>query len=91
VVGWSFVDGGFQATEWSGGRIIDLGGLPGFTLSEAGGINDAGQVVGFSELRSGVIPESSTWAMILVGFAGLGLAGYRRAKTGHATLARQLV
>ena len=35
-----------------------------------------------------VIPEPSTWAMMLVGFAGLALAGYRRAKAGHATLAR---
>jgi len=26
------------------------------------------------------IPESSTWAMMLVGFAGLGLFGYRRAR-----------
>jgi len=25
--------------------------------------------------------------MMLVGFAGLGFAGYRRAKTGYATLA----
>jgi len=24
------------------------------------------------------VPESSTWAMLLIGFAGLGLAGYRR-------------
>ena len=24
------------------------------------------------------IPEASTWAMMLVGFAGLGLGGYRR-------------
>ena len=24
------------------------------------------------------VPEASTWAMMLVGFAGLGLAGYRR-------------
>jgi hypothetical protein len=31
------------------------------------------------------IPEPSTWAMMLVGFAGLGLAGYRRAKTGDAS------
>jgi hypothetical protein len=29
---------------------------------------------------SGVVPESSTWAMMLVGFAGLGFAGYRKTK-----------
>jgi PEP-CTERM motif len=34
----------------------------------------------------GSIPEPSTWAMMLVGFAGLGLAGYRRAKADHPTL-----
>ena len=36
------------ATEWSGGSVIDLGGLPGTTGSFALGINDAGQVVGYS-------------------------------------------
>ena len=35
----------------------------------------------------GVVPEPSTWAMMLIGFAGLGFAGYRRARAGHATLA----
>ena len=34
-----------------------------------------------------VAPESSTWAMLLLGFAGLGVAGYRRARAGRATLA----
>jgi hypothetical protein len=29
-------------------------------------------------------PEPSTWAMMLLGFAGLAFAGYRRAKAGHA-------
>ena len=28
----------------------------------------------------GTVPEPSTWAMMLIGFAGLGFAGYRRAK-----------
>ncbi len=32
-------------------------------------------------------PEPSTWAMMLLGFAGLGFVGYRRAKRGSATLA----
>jgi hypothetical protein len=33
------------------------------------------------------VPEPSTWAMLLLGFAGLGLAGYRRARAGHTPLA----
>jgi hypothetical protein len=35
----------------------------------------------------GAVPEPSTWAMLLLGFAGLGLAGYRRKKKSHAALA----
>ena len=78
----------YIATEWSGGSVIDLGGLPDFTMSEALSINDAGQVGGISNSSVVVVPEPSTWAMMLFGFAGLALAGYRRAKAGHATLAR---
>lgn len=33
------------------------------------------------------VPEPSTWAMMLLGFVGLGFAGYCRARAGHATLA----
>jgi hypothetical protein len=59
------------------------------TLEEATAINDMGQIVGFGEGPEGEsaflltpvrVPEPSTWAMMLAGFAGLGLAGYRRAK-----------
>ena len=31
-------------------------------------------------LSGSVVPEPATWAMMLTGFAGLGLAGYRRAR-----------
>jgi hypothetical protein len=37
-----------------------------------GGFADHGLVTGFS-----TVPEPSTWALILLGFAALGLAGYR--------------
>jgi PEP-CTERM motif len=67
------------ATEWSHGSVIILGGLPGSDGSLAYGINDSGMVVGLS--RFPVIPpppipvpEPSTWAMMLAGFAGLGFA-----------------
>jgi hypothetical protein len=33
------------------------------------------------------VPEASTWAMILLGFAGLGYAGHRRARKRHAAVA----
>jgi PEP-CTERM motif len=31
-------------------------------------------------------PEPSTWAMMLLGFAGLGFAGYRKARSARAAL-----
>ena len=36
------------ATEWRGGNVINLGGLPGSTSSVAESINNDGQVVGYS-------------------------------------------
>src|SRR5271165_176730 len=32
------------------------------------------------------IPEASTWAMMMLGFAGLGFAGYRKTKRGEPVL-----
>jgi hypothetical protein len=44
-----------------------------------------GPFVGFTTVSFGnAVPESSTWAMMLLGFAGLGFAGYRRARGGQA-------
>jgi hypothetical protein len=33
---------------------------------------------------SGGVPEPSTWAMLGIGFAGLGYIGFRRARAGSA-------
>jgi PEP-CTERM motif len=35
-------------------------------------------------LVSGAVPEPSTWAMMLLGFAGLGFVAYRRTKKSAA-------
>jgi hypothetical protein len=36
---------------------------------------------------AGAVPEPATWALMLLGFAGLGFAGYRRTKSGAPTAA----
>ncbi len=38
----------------------------------------------FTLFGSSVVPETSTWAMMLLGFVGLGLAGYRHAARSRA-------
>ena len=49
----------FCATEWSGGKVIKLGGLPGSGTSFAEGINDSGRVVGTSVI--GPITYATEW------------------------------
>jgi hypothetical protein len=40
-------------------------------------IQDEGLPAGFGVRLDSAVPEASTWAMLLAGFAGLGFAGYR--------------
>jgi hypothetical protein len=61
---------------------LNLGGfMPsiGWSVSVEGGPNGEATEIfgGFVE----TIPEPSTWAMMLIGFAGLGYLGYRRRQT----------
>jgi hypothetical protein len=86
----------------SAGAVIGTPFAPGdgpFTISVPGGatelslgVNDdifsdntGGWYIGVTQI--GGVPEPATWAMMLLGFAGLGFAGYRRARAGYATLA----
>jgi hypothetical protein len=51
----------------------------GSNLLFAHDIDNAGDVVGSFFLNSApAVPEPSTWAMLLIGFAGIGFAAYRR-------------
>ena len=52
------------------GPDIDL--IFGYTL-----ITDGSGGFGFDLAVGGAVPETPTWAMMLLGFAGLGYAGYR--------------
>jgi hypothetical protein len=49
------------------------------------GINDRGDIVGFTSIPAAQVPEPSTWAMMLLGFAGLGFAFRQVAAQGVAT------
>jgi hypothetical protein len=44
-------------------------------------------VTGGTDLTLAAVPEPSTWALLLAGFAGLGFAGYRRATATPRTIA----
>jgi uncharacterized membrane protein len=57
-VGNSVVGGVYYATEWSGGRVLNLG------VGQAGGVNDIGQVVGKS---GGVATEWTGGSVITLG------------------------
>ena len=46
---------------------------------------------GFDFAVGGAVPEPSTWAMMLIGFAGLGYAGYRRAREPRAAYSRRII
>jgi hypothetical protein len=45
------------------------------------GTGEVGGMIETTITQHSSVPEPSTWAMLLIGFAGLGFAGYRKAKT----------
>lgn len=63
-----------HAVEWIDGHVMDLGGLPGRTTTEATAINDGGQVVGYSYIGSGSNNTSATeWSGGQVTYLGQGI------------------
>jgi hypothetical protein len=63
----------------------------GFTFSgtaESVDFSGAADEIGFSAISLGsAVPEASTWAMMVVGFAGLAFAGYRAKRKNIALVA----
>jgi probable HAF family extracellular repeat protein len=56
---------------------FDYGPLSPYNYTYAVSINDSGQIIGTFYLGINT-PEPSTWAMMLIGFAGLGFISFRR-------------
>ena len=69
-------------------NVIDLGpslGGPGIDLTIGYNlVADGSGGFGFDFAVGGAVPEPSTWAMMLIGFAGLGFAGYRASRKNVA-------
>jgi hypothetical protein len=61
-----------------GNRLVRITGLAPFTTASFSSTADA---FGFSLVS---VPEPSTWAMMAIGFAGLGYAAFRRNTKGRA-------
>jgi hypothetical protein len=60
----------------------------GVEITQITGISNLGEIAGFYTDANGIahsftaapVPEASTWALLVMGFAGLGVAGYRRSR-----------
>jgi hypothetical protein len=70
-----------------GNQLVTIAGLGPFTTATFSSTNNAFEfslVPGGGGVRSGGTPEPSTWAMMMLGFAGLGYAAFRRNAKGRA-------
>jgi hypothetical protein len=88
--------GGFSGGGGGGGFHGSIGGGGGggsylaslFTISIlTSGVNGGNGYVTIDPVVAPSIPEPSTWALMLIGFAGVGFAGFRRAKRNRAAVA----
>jgi PEP-CTERM motif len=78
VVGGTFGDGSDAIIVGNDGRTIVNGFLSDTVASEQLYLNELSSF-------GAVVPEPSTWAMMLAGFAGLGFVGYRASRRSAAT------
>ena len=66
--------------SFAGSRIAAFDASGPFSMTEGAALvlRADGSVTGFSQSMQSGVPEPSTWAMMLLGFAGLAWAGMRR-------------
>ena len=78
------IDNGDQQSGSSNGLFEFSFDAPVTSVTFSSGVN-ALEVAGVSV--SSAVPEPSTWAMMLLGFAGLGYAAYRKTKNERTAFA----
>jgi hypothetical protein len=90
IDGVLFATAGNPGGSWNlWGNSADSCSLYEYVPNVGYGVAVTGTFAVSSEVSSFAVstPESSTWAMLLLGFAGLGFAGYRKAKRDVTDLA----
>ncbi len=70
----NFSQGDFSSVSFNGSDAVFTG------TSNGGGFSALGGRSVVFDVTLGTVPEASTWAMLLAGFAGLGLAGSRASR-----------
>jgi hypothetical protein len=84
LVGMGALGTGSQ-TSPSGNELITITGLGSFTTATFTSTNNAFEFSLATPITTtGGTPEPSTWAMMMLGFAGLGYAAFRRNTNGRA-------
>jgi hypothetical protein len=84
--------GGIEPNNAPSAAYINIGSLyagisSGQWADAAGGVASAGDPIQGYIVEFSVVPEPSTWAMMLLGFAGLGYAGWRAQRKSEAITA----
>lgn len=79
-------NGNPEHTLWIANDNDFLPGIAGPSKFFVVGFNDS-DLPGLVEEQVAAIPEPSTWALMLLGFAGLGLASYKRARKSARIIA----
>ena len=74
--------------SFSGSRLAAFDANAPFSMTEGAALvlRADGSVTGFNQAMQTGVPEPSTWAMLIIGFAGLAWAGLRRAKSARFAL-----
>jgi hypothetical protein len=71
--------------SFSGSKIAAFSAGAPFSMTEGAALalRSGGSVTGFNQSMTSGVPEPSTWAMLVLGFAGLAWAGLRRGKSAR--------
>jgi PEP-CTERM motif len=79
-------NGSGSQTSPAGNQLVTITGLDAFTTATFSSTQNAFEFSLANPVTSTSTPEPSTWAMMMLGFAGLGYAAFRRNSKGQTAV-----